>query len=54
MSIGGKKLWLILYDFCFKGKELNLIGTIQLNLLTFRGNVACVPHQSVYDMQRKT
>ena len=40
--IGGKKLFLILSEFWFKGKESNPIWIYQWNLLTFRWDEGCV------------
>ena len=43
MYFGGKKLCSVLSNFCFKGKESNLIWIIQWNLLTFRRDAGCAP-----------
>ena len=48
-----QKETLILSDYSFTRRELNLIGIIQQNLITFQCNEGCVSRANLYGMQRK-
>ena len=42
MLIDGKKQLLILFVFCFKGKDNNSVRTIQQNFLTYQYRLQCL------------